>query len=78
MSRRAAARRFGVSDGSVINGLRHHRETGRRTPVGAGDHPPSVPAPHRDPLQAARAAQPDNTLAALGARLAAGRGVRAE
>lgn len=78
MSCRAAARRFGVSDSSAIKWLQRYRKTGRRSPVGTGGHRPSVLAPHRDFLQAARVEKPDITLAALCARLAAERGVKAD
>ena len=78
MSCRAAARRFGVSDSSAIKWLQRYRKTGRRTPVGTGGHRPSVLAPHREFLQAARVEKPDITLAALCARLAAEREVKAD
>ena len=78
MSCRAAARRFGVSDSSAIKWLQRYRKTGRRTPVGTGGHRPSVLAPHRDFLHAARVEKPDITLAALCARLVAERGVKAD
>ena len=78
MSCRAAARRCGVSDSSAIKWLRRYRKTGRRAPVGTGGHRPSVLAPHRDFLQAARAEKPDITLAELCARLAAECGVKAD
>lgn len=78
MSRRAAARRFGVSDSSAIKWLQRYRRTGQRSPVGTGGHRRSVLAPHRDFLAAVRTEQPDITLAALCRRLAAERGVKAD
>ena len=78
MSCRAASRRFGISESSAIKWLQRYRRTGERTPVGTGGHRRSVLAPHRDFLEAARASQPDITLAALCARLAAERGVKAD
>ena len=78
MSRRAAARRFGVSVSSAIKWVQRYRRTGERRPVGTGGHRPSVVKPQRAWLLAAIAAEPDITLAALSARLAAERGVRAD
>ena len=78
MSCRAAARRFGVSESSAIKWVQRYRKTGQRRPVGTGGHRRSVLAPHRDFLEAARAAQPDITLAALCQRLEAERGVRSD
>jgi transposase len=78
MSCRAAARRFGVSDSAAIKWLQGYRRAGRRTPVGTGGHRPSVLKPHRAFLEAALAAEPDVTLAALCRRLAAELGVKAD
>ncbi|MER9076494.1 IS630 family transposase [Mesorhizobium sp. M0904] len=77
MSRRAAARRFGVSDSAAIKWLQHWQCTGSRKPVGTGGHRPSALKPHRDFLEAARADKPDITLEALSRRLLAERGVKA-
>ena len=38
MSRRAAARRFGVSESAAIKWVRRFRRTGKRTPSGTGGH----------------------------------------
>jgi len=78
MSRRAAARRFGVSESSAVKWLQRFRTKGARTPVGTGGHRPSALKPHRDFLDAALAEKPDITLTALARRLLAERGVKAD
>ena len=78
LSRRAAARRFGVSEASAIRWLRRFQQTGERGSVGTGGHRPSKVQPHRGWLLATIAAQPDITLAALAARLMTERGVRVD
>jgi transposase len=78
MSRRAAARRFGVGESTAVKWLQGYRREGRRTPVGTGGHRPSALKPHKAFLEAARAAKPDITLEALSRRLLAERGVRAD
>jgi len=78
MSCRAAARRFGISESAAIKWLQRYRQSGLRKPVGTGGHRPSALKPHRAFLQAVRAEKPDITLAALGRRLLAERGVRAD
>jgi transposase len=78
MSRRAAARRFGVSESSAIKWVQRYRRTGERGPVGKGGHRRSVLAPERRWLEAAIEAMPDITLEALSRRLLAERGVRAD
>jgi transposase len=78
MSRRAAARRFGVSDSAAIKWLQRYRETGERAARQMGGHRPSKLAAHRDFLATVRAGQPDITLDALCRRLAEERGVRAD
>ena len=78
MSRRAAARRFGVSESSAIKWVQRYRRTGARGPVGTGGHRRSTVKPHRAWLMAAIALDPDITLEALCGRLAAERGVRAD
>ena len=78
MSRRAAARRFGVSESSAIKWLQRLREHGSRAPAGTGGHRPSALKPHKAFLEAVRAEKPDITLEALGRRLLAERGVRAD
>ena len=78
MSRRAAARRFGVSEASAIKWVQRYRRTGARGPVGTGGHRPSKLAPERAWLMAAIEGEPDITLEALSRRLGAERGVRAD
>ena len=64
LSRRAAARRFGVSEASAIRWLRRFQQTGERGNAGTGGHRPSQVQPPRGWLLATLAAQPDITLAA--------------
>ena len=78
LSRRAAARRFGVSSASAIKWLQRWHRTGERGSAGTGGHRPSKVQPERAWLLAVIAAQPDITLAALAARLLAERGVQAD
>jgi transposase len=78
MSRRAAARRFGVSESAAIKWLQRFEDTGHRKPVGTGGHRPSTLKPHRDFIEAAFKDKPDITLEALGRRLLAERGVKAD
>lgn len=78
MSRRAAARRFGVSESSAIKWVQRHQRTGERGPVGKGGHRRSVLKPERAWLEATLRAMPDITLEALSRRLLAERGVRAD
>lgn len=78
MSRRAAARRFGVSESAAVKWLQRYEKTGQRKPVGTGGHRPSKLKPHRDFIVAALKDKPDLTLEALGQRLLAGRGVKAD
>ena len=78
LSRRAAARRFGVSPASAIKWLQRFHRTGQRESAGTGGHRPSKVKPERAWLLAVIAAQPDITLAALAARLLAERGVKAD
>ena len=78
MSCRGAARRFGVGESTAVKWLRRFRSTGARTPVGTGGHRPSALKPHQAFLEAVRAERPDITLEALGARLLAERGVKAD
>ena len=77
-SRREAARLFRVSASTAVKWLQRYRRTGRceLQPVG-GDRRSRLPA-HRDWLLALVAAEPDLTLRALGERLAAAHGVRAD
>src|SRR3546814_7069637 len=77
MSRRAAARRFGISESSAIKWVQRHQRTGERGPVGKGGHRRSVLKPEQGWLEATIEAMPDLTLEALSRRLAE-RGVRAD
>jgi transposase len=78
LSRRAAARRFGVSAAAAIKWLQRFHRTGERASAGTGGHRPSKVQPHRAWVLAVLAAQPDITLAALAARLLRERGVRVD
>ena len=78
MSRRGAARRFGISVSSAIKWMQRYRRTGARGPVGTGGHRRSVVAPERDWLLAVIAEDADITLEALSRRFVAARGVRAD
>jgi transposase len=78
MSRRAAARRFGVSESIAVKWLEQLERHGSREPVGHGGHRASKLAPHREFLEAARAEKSDTTLQALCDRLLAERGVKAD
>jgi transposase len=77
MSRRAAAARFKVSDASAVRWVQASRQ-GRRGPFAqGGDRRSELPA-HRVWLLALIEAEPDLTLAAIGERLQAEHGVRAD
>lgn len=78
MSRRAAARRFGVSESAAVKWLQRYEDTGQRQPIGTGGHRPSKLKPHRDFVVTALKEKPDITLEALGQRLLAARGVKAD
>lgn len=78
LSRRAAARRFGVSDSAAVKWLQRYEDSGSRKPVGTGGHRPSKLKPHRDFIVAALKDKPDLTLEALGRHLLAQRGVKAD
>ena len=71
MSRRAAARRYEISESVAIKWLERVEQEGSREPVGHGGHRASKLMPHRDFLEAARAEKPDVTLQALCDRLSA-------
>ena len=47
LSRRAAARRFGVSAAAAIKWLQRFQRTGARESAGTGGHRPSKVQPHR-------------------------------
>lgn len=78
MSRRAAARRFGVSEAAAVKWLQRYKDAGHREPVGTGGHRPSKLKPHRAFIDAVLRDKPDITLEALGLRLLAERGVTAD
>ena len=79
MSRRAAARRYAISESVAIWRLeRVERDGSRELSVGHGGHRASKLMPHRDFLQAARTEKTDVTLQALCDRLSAERGVKAD
>jgi transposase len=72
MSRRAAARRFGVSESVAVKWFRRFSEDGARKPVGTGGHRPSALKPHCSFLEAVLAEKPDITLEAPSRRHMAG------
>jgi len=78
MSRRAAARRYEISESVAIKWLERVERDGSREPVGHGGHRASKLMAHRDFLEAARAEKSDVTLQALCDRLSAERGVKAD
>ena len=78
MSRRAAARRYEISESVAIKWLERVERDGSREPVGHGGHRASKLMPHRDFLEAARAEKSDVTLQALCDHLSAERGVKAD
>ena len=78
LSRRAAGRRYEVSESVAIKWLERLERQGSREPVGHGGHRASKLMPHRDFLEAARAEKSDITLQALCDRLSAERGVKAD
>jgi transposase len=78
MSRRAAARRYEISESAAVKWLGRFEQDGSRAPVGHGGHRPSKLMPHRDFLEAARTEKPDATLQALCDRLLAERGIKAD
>lgn len=77
-SRRSAARRFGVSDASAVKWLQRVARLGDRRCGRMGGYRRSKLEPHRDWLLAAVAAEPDLTLAALCAMLAAEHGLKTD
>ena len=78
MSRRAAARRFEISESVAIKWLERLERSGSREPIGHGGHRPSKLMPHLDFLETARAEKSDITLQVLCDRLLAERGVQAD
>src|SRR3984957_15894083 len=78
MSRRAAARRYEISESVAIKWLERVERHGSREPVGHGGHRASKLMPHRDFLQAARTEKTDITLSPLCDRLLCERGVKSD
>jgi transposase len=78
MSRRAAARRYEVSESVAIKWLERVERVGSREPAGHGGHRASKLTAHREFLEAARSKKSDITLQALCDRLLAERGVKAD
>jgi transposase len=78
MRRRAAARRYAISESVAVKWLERVERDGSREPVGHGRHRPSKLTPHRDFLEAARTRKPDITLQALCDRLLSERGIKAD
>ena len=78
MSRRAAARRYKVSASTAVKWLDAYRRVGKRAPSPVRGHRPSALIAHLEFIKAARAEKPDITLEALGRRLMAERGVKAD
>ena len=78
MSRRAAARRYEISESVAIKWLERVERHGSREPVGPGGHRASKLMPHRDFLEAVRAEKSDVTLQALCDRLLCERGVKSD
>ena len=66
LSRRAAARRFGVSPASAIKWLQRWHRTGERGSAGTGGHRPSKVKPERAWLLAEIAAQPGHHAGRVG------------
>jgi transposase len=58
MSRRAAARRYEISESVAIKWLERVERQGSREPVGHGGHRASKLMPHRDFLEVARTEKP--------------------
>jgi transposase-like protein len=58
MSRRAAARRYEVSESTAVKWLERFEEADSREPAGHGGHRPSKLMPHREFLEAARTEKP--------------------
>jgi transposase len=70
MTRRAAARRFGISPSSSVRWVKLEKETGAVSHKPMGGERRSKLAAHRDFLLALVAAEPDLTLTEIRARLA--------
>jgi putative transposase len=77
MSRRGAAKRFGVGESSAIRWVDRYLRTGERGIVGTGGHRRSKLKPHREWLLGILEIEPDITLAALSERFLKKCGVKA-
>ena len=77
LSRRAAARRFAVSDATAVRWMQAHAQ-GRRSALRQGGDRRSRLPEHRDWLLELFEAEPELTLAAVGARLHEAHGVAAD
>lgn len=78
LSRRAAARRFKVSEASAVRWVAAFEENGRTAPLPMGGDRRSVLKPHRGWLIALRLEENDLTLTAIAARLLAEHGIKAD
>jgi len=78
LSRRAAARRYRVSEASAVKWLQAYRRSGRTSHRPMGGDRRSVLKPQTRWLIQVREREKDLTLAAIGARLLAERGVKAD
>lgn len=78
LSRRAAARRYRVSESSAIKWLQAYRSSGRSRPRPMGGDRRSVLKPQTRWLIQVREREKDLTLSAIAARLLAERGVKAD
>src|SRR6202167_4075578 len=78
MSRRAAARRYEISESVAIKWLERVERDGSRAPVGHGGHPAYKLMAQREFLEAARSEKADITPQALCDRLLSERGVKAD
>jgi transposase len=78
MSRRAAARRFGVSEASAVRWLERVTSGGSRSAAQMGGYKPQKLAPHRDFLEKLRIEKPDATLQFFCDWLLAERGVKTD
>jgi putative transposase len=75
--RRAAANRYAVSDATAVRWMQAHRQGRHSALVQGGDRRSRLPE-HRDWLLAQFDAEPELTLAAVGARLREAHGVAAD
>jgi transposase len=78
LSRRAAARRYRVSESSAVKWLQAYRRSGRTSPRPMGGDRRSVLKPQLDWLRRLIEREADLTLAAVAARLLTERSVKAD